>query len=387
MKIVHIAPNAPYNDGWGYQDNLLPKYHLKAGHEVTFIATDTAHVNGKIEKVPCETFVSKEGVRVMRLARKEYGSRVITSLCSKMDVYPVLKQLRPDLVFFPGLLSTTVFDAIRYKIRDNPGCVFVQDNHMDYFNQAYHKGLKFRVIRAWYRMVNRRSISSVAKVYGVTPLRKRYAEDYFHINKRKTDVLIMGADDEKLDFANRQAIRDKIREKYGVGDKDFLIVTGGKIDSGKNIHLLIRACADLSRVKLLIFGNAAESFKKEFAEIVASATNAIHIGWVDSDKVYDYFFAADLVAFPGTHSVLWEQACASKCPCLFKEWDGMDHVNNGGNSAFVSDVTVESLCAKIKDLQYTSAYHDMKKVAESNATDIYLYSHIAEKSVECVDLT
>ena len=385
MNIVHIAPNAPYNDGWGYQDNLLPKYHLKAGHDVTFIATNTAHVNGKIEKVPCDTFVSREGVRVIRLARKEYRWRVVTSLCSKMDVYPILKQQHPDLVFFHGLQSTTILDVIRYKKRDNPDCVIVQDNHMDYYNQAYHKGLKFRVIRAWYRMVNKLSISSVARVYGVTPLRKRYAEDYFAVSKSKTDILIMGADDDKLDFANRQAVRSKIRREYGVEDKDFLIVTGGKIDSGKNIHLLIRACANLPGVKLLVFGDATQSFKKEFTEIVDSAENVMHIGWVDSDKVYDYFFAADLVAFPGTHSVLWEQACASKCPCLFKELDGMDHVNNGGNSAFIADVTVESLSKKVAELQYTPAYYAMKEIAESDATDIYLYSHIAEKSVECVD--
>ena len=47
MKIVHIAPNATYNEGWGYQENLLPKYHAKLGHEVTLIITNIEHSNGK----------------------------------------------------------------------------------------------------------------------------------------------------------------------------------------------------------------------------------------------------------------------------------------------------------------------------------------------------
>ena len=43
MKIVHIAPNAPYNDNWGYQDNLLPRYQKKLGHDVTVIITNKMH--------------------------------------------------------------------------------------------------------------------------------------------------------------------------------------------------------------------------------------------------------------------------------------------------------------------------------------------------------
>ena len=53
MKIVHIAPSAPYNDHWGYQDNLLPKYQKKLGHEVTMITTNLMHRDGKIVETEC----------------------------------------------------------------------------------------------------------------------------------------------------------------------------------------------------------------------------------------------------------------------------------------------------------------------------------------------
>lgn len=95
------------------------------------------------------------------------------------------------------------------------------------------------------------------------------------------------------------------------------------------------------------------------------------------------FFAADLVVFPGQHSVLWEQACASKVPCVFEKWDGMEHVNNGGNARFIPDVTVTRLSEVIDKLKFTDEYYKMKAVAESHATDIYLYSNIAKKSIEC----
>ena len=109
----------------------------------------------------------------------------------------------------------------------------------------------------------------------------------------------------------------------------------------------------------------------------------MNIGWIESNKCYNYFFAADLVFFPGQHSVLWEQAAASKTPCVFSYWPGMQHVNNGGNSKFIHEISVESINEMIDKLLYTDEYKKMLEKAESDLTDVYLYSNIAKKSVEC----
>ena len=68
MKIVHIAPNATYNEGWGYQENLLPKYHAKLGHEVTLIITNIEHSNGKKVEVRPISYKSVDGFFVIRKA-------------------------------------------------------------------------------------------------------------------------------------------------------------------------------------------------------------------------------------------------------------------------------------------------------------------------------
>lgn len=384
MKIVHIAPNAPYNDYWGYQDNLLPKYHKKLGHDVTVITTNKMHKDGKIVETDCADYVLNDGVRVIRLKRKKYFHRVITNLKSKLLVFDYLKDIKPDFLFFHGLLSSTIFEVIKYKKEINPNCIIVQDNHLDYNIGSKAHTLLEKVFRSYYRNLNRRSINHISKVYGVTPWRKTYAEDYFGIPKEKTDVLIMGADDEKIDFANRERIRSKTREENDVSDTDFLIVTGGKIDKRKKIDTLMSAVCGMEGVKLLIFGQVADDVKADFERLINENSNIIYIGWVAAEKVYDYFFAADLVFFPGQHSVLWEQACAAKVPCVFEKWDGMEHVDNGGNSAFVSPITKDVLINKIKELHFTDEYFRMKEVAESDKTDIYLYSKVAEKSLEGV---
>ena len=381
MKIVHIAPNAPYNEGWGYQENLLTKYHQRLGHEVTLIITDTMHKEGKIVRTAEEDYVNADGVRIIRRAPKKYIVPLLTNLHAQMDVYPLLKEIAPDFIFFHGLLGTTIYQAVRYKKKDNPACVIVRDNHLDY--NIGTKCIRFRdkLIRAFHRRHNRRTMRYVNKVYGVTPWRKTYAEDYFATPKTKTDVLIMGADDEKIDFSSREKIRREIRAKYGVKDDEFLIVTGGKLDEKKKVRLLMQACKNLSGVKLLIFGNLADEEKAAFESLLSEAENIVYIGWIAADSVYDYFFAADLVAFPGQHSVLWEQACASKIPCAFARWEGMDHVDNGGNACFVEESSASAWQEAVKGLQFSERYAEMRSAARSQKTDVYLYSKIAEKSL------
>lgn len=384
MKILHIAPNSPYNDYWGYQDNLLPKYHKKLGHDVTIITTNTMHKDGKIVETDCGDYLLNDGVRVIRLAKKRYFHRKLTNMNSRLDIWSYLNDIKPDFIFFHGLVSTTIYDVIRYKKKINPDVVIVQDNHLDYNNGKSSKPWKDILIRAFYRHVNRKSIPYIDRVYGVTPWRKQYAEDYFKIPSSKTDVLIMGADDDKIDFAHREEIRQNIRKEYGIKESDFLIVTGGKIDKKKNVDLLMEACNKRPKVKLLIFGQVLDDVKEKFDILVKDNPNIIYIGWISADKVYDYFFAANIVVFPGGHSVLWEQACASKVPCVFKKWEGMEHVNNGGNSDFITQIAVKELLEKIETLEFTDKYYEMKSVAESDATDIYLYSNIAKKSLETI---
>ena len=384
MTIVNITPAAPYNDYWGYQDNLLPKYQKKLGHDVTVITTNLMHQDGGIAEIAPNDYRLNDGERIIRLKYKQYPVAVLTKLFSKLEIYELLKSIRPDFIFYHGLISNTIFDVIRYIRKDNPQCVLVQDNHFDYNIGSHSTGLKKLLGRGYFRFINRRANPYVSKVYGVTPWRKQYAEDYFRIPPEKTDVLIMGADDEKIDFANREQIRSDIRNQFGFTEDDFVIVTGGKIDRNKKTTLLMEACRNTDHVKLLIFGNVKEDVKQEFDEILSESENITYIGWIDADQVYNYFFASDLVFFPGQHSVLWEQACACKVPCVFEKWEGMEHVNNGGNSDFVSPVTVESLREKILELKYTDKYAKMKQIAESDKTDIYLYSRIAEKSLECI---
>lgn len=383
MRIVHIAPNSPYNDYWGYQENLLPKYQAKIGHDVIVITTILKQREGRIVDTEESEYQLTDGVKVIRRKWKKYPFRVLTNLCAKLSVKDLLKELHPDFIFFHGLVSTTIFEAIKYKKKENPSCIIVQDNHMDYYNSRSFSDLHGKIIRTFYRIIALRSIKDVERVYGVTPWRQQYARDYFNIPADKTDLLIMGADDEKIHFERKSEIRKEIREQYHIAEEDFLIVTGGKINESKKIHVLMEAVNKTDNVKLIVFGEIEPDIQEQINK--QKSNKNIMIGWIPAEKTYDYYLASDLVCFPGTHSVMWEQACACKVPCLFAKWDGMKHVNNGGNSDFIDDITAEGLQSKIEELQFTEKYYEMRENAESDKTNIYLYSNIARKSLEAVE--
>jgi glycosyltransferase involved in cell wall biosynthesis len=380
LKIIHIAPNAPYEEGWSYQENLLPKYQAKLGHQVILAVSTERHLEPK-QGGSFEDYRSPDGFRVVRQPITLYPLPFLRRVLQYLKVYDLLCEEKPDVIFHHGMISPTIRQVVRYKKQVNPDCVIIQDNHMDYNIGFTTDHLKGRLLQLIYRRLYRPTDRYIDKVYGVTPWRQQYAQKVFGVPAEKTDVLIMGADDDRLDFEHRDSFRTQIRQKYGIGDGEFLIVTGGKIDKKKKIHHLMDAVKDLDNVKLLICGTPTPDFTDEFIRHLNS--NVIDAGWIPSEQFYGFFFACDLAFFPGQHSVLWEQACASKVPCVFGKWEGMDHVDNGGNARFLDCDDPERVRELILQLRFTAEYEEMLAAARSDKTDIYLYSRIAEKSLEC----
>ena len=132
MNIVHVAPNAPYNEGWGYQENLLPKYQVRLGCNVSLIVTTGMHKDGVIINVNNEDYMSPDGFRVIRRPKHCPPIWKIGRLLEHIDVYDLLIELKPDMVFLHGLVSATIFQIAKYKRNYNSSLIIVADNHLDY---------------------------------------------------------------------------------------------------------------------------------------------------------------------------------------------------------------------------------------------------------------
>lgn len=381
MKIVHVCVQSPYNDYWGYQDNLLPKAHARLGHDVTVITTNTMHHEGKIVEVPASEYVLDDGVRIIRLPKIKLPIPFLNRFFSHYDTYSSLEKLSPDFIMMHGISSLTIMDISKYKKR-HPKCQLVADNHLDDINTGF-KSQKSQLIRLFIKVINKTFVHNFSRVFCVTPTRIEYAVNKLGVPRSKCELLVMGGDDEKIDFENQSAIRNRLRNEYNISAEDFLIVTGGKIDRLKNIHLLMEAVIGLpvSTVHLVVFGEADKDMVSDI-NILSQDKKLTNIGWIPSEKAYDWFLASDLAVFPGTHSVLWEQAVASSIPCVFKYWTGMDHVDVGGNCKFLYRDSKDEIAEVITDIMGNpSLYEQMKSTAVQKGIFEFSYLEIAKRAI------
>lgn len=382
MKIVHLCLQAPYNDYWGYQDNLLPKYHRKQGHDVTVITTNTMHEKGKIVSVDTNDYTLSDGQRIIRLNYEKFRLKKFGLLLKYFKIYNILCEIKPDFIMVHGLGNISVLQVAKYVRKVNPSCRVVADNHMDFYNGVgllTPRQLPFRIL---YRLVNAKMQKYYSIVFGITPWRVDYMQKIFGIKKSKSQMLIMGGDDEKIAFEKRDKLREEIRKKHNIDSDAFLIVTGGKIDKTKNIHLLMEAVinTDADNIALIVFGQANAEMEQEIAELAKNLRIRV-IGWVSADEAYDYFLASELVVFPGTHSVMWEQACACGVPCVFKHWEGMHHVDVGGNCEFLYEDSAEEMKKIIEDIvEDKEKYAKMKNAAQKGIKE-FSYNEIAKRAI------
>lgn len=222
------------------------------------------------------------------------------------------------------------------------------------------------------------------KFYGVLPARVDFLKDVYGLPEEKIELLLMGADDDKVKEAKNLKIREKIRAQNGISKDDFLIMTGGKIDKAKRQTLLLMEAVNQikdERVKLIVFGSVEDELKTDFFKLV-DGERIKYLGWIESDETYKYFASADLVVFPRRHSVFWEQTAALGIPMIVKFWEGTTHVDLGGNCKFLYKDSVEEIKESILELlRDKNLYNNMKKVAQKGIIT-FSYLNIAKQSLK-----
>lgn len=384
MKILHIALSCFYVEGLGYQENLLPKYHKLLGNDVVILTSDFTNSHlGDPKYAGLREYDNDDSIHVIKLERNEpriFGREL--RLDRYDGVYEAMERVKPDLIFIHGLTALADLPIAKY-LRKHKNVTAYADQHADYYNTPIQTAKQRAVMRLLWRPVIKKLAKPVKKFWGTTPWRCRYMEEVYRLPADKIGLLVMGADNRRIDFARQTAIRTRTRAALGLSEDDFVVVSGGKIDRIKNIHLLMQAVKELhaDKLKLIVFGSVTEDMRDE-VDALSADPHIRNVGWLDAGAVYDYFLAAELAVFPGTHSVLWEQACGCGIPCVFKKWEGMQHVSSGGNAVLLDDVTVDALASVLRDL-YTDRerYRKMKRRAMA-CKDEFSYEEIAKKAIE-----
>lgn len=384
MNIVHLCLSGMITEGWTYQENMLIKYHQLMGHKVTVVTSQwIRNENGGVSKFEKTDYIGEYEARYIRLPimnNDQIGNR----FKRYRGLPEALEEANPDILFihnfqFLDILKVTDFAKKHPEIR------VYADNHNDFSNSARGFMSRYILHGVIWKYCAKRIEPFIRKFYGVLPVRVDFLETVYGFPKQKCELLIMGGDDEMVQRAAQPEVRSRIRAQYGIAEDDFLIVTGGKIDAFKTQTLLLMEAVQKlphERVRLIVFGSVAQDLK-ERVETLADGKRVQYIGWVQATDSYDYFAAADLVVFPGRHSVFWEQVAAQGIPMLVKDWPGTHHVDLGGNVQFLREDSAGEIRLAIENLiAHPEVYQRMKSVAVEKGMKEFSYAAIAKRAIE-----
>ena len=384
-RVLHICLAINYLEGWAYQENMLPAAHKELGYDVHIIAAEQYYDEHKkiIVNRPIGEYVNNDGVVVHILKGVTMNYSLNRILPKVKGLYKAISSINPDIIFWHGLdpCSYNSYQVSWYKKKHSEVKLFA-DCHADYYNRRFNDHpLKCKIdvliSRFWYFPF----FKQANKIWGTTPWREVFLKSEYHLADIKVGCLIMGADDKHIVGKNKRDVRFRIREKYSIPQDAFMIVSGGKLDSRKNIHFLCSAVKKIGEpIHLLLFGKPTPDMEPVYNKY-NDCKNITQLGWIDGSSTYDLFLAADLACFPGSHSVLWEQSVACAVPGIYKYWDYMTHVNECGNATFIKDVSEVTLKEEIVSLLNATKYQSMKDAANKCASR-FLMSYVAKTAIE-----
>jgi len=325
MKIVHCCfGNEHYLDTWGYQQNTLPLYHAKLGHETIVMAS-----NDVFPIMAGEDLIST----IKQKGNSYYNGLVKVRRCSSFfprnihlqmakGLYDLLEEEKPDIVFFHGSLNFSILPCVRYRKKHTSTTLFV-DSHADLMNVNSSRLYKCLYFGFFWTIIHHFCQRHVDKYFGVTIGRCDFLKQYFHINPSNVELLPIGAD---VDSTCQKEDVLKLRKRYGFDSGDLIIVHGGKLDERKGTVNLIKAYRQLRNttcvnLKLVLFGKLEDpNIAHELGEDI------VVYEWLSRQQVFELLRMADLAVWPIHHTTLIEDCVASGLPYLIRKTETTAHL-------------------------------------------------------------
>ncbi len=348
MKIVHISES--YIEGWGYQENLLPLYQKRAGHDVVVIS-DNEHLKYIQNKELAEKIAKRgneyeyDGIKIYKIIT--YLNTSSTSFFCR-GLYKILKCEQPDMIFHHNVNCSTLPIAARYK-RHHPQVRLYADNHADWINESKNK--------LWHTMYYDTLMpctvwclgDMVDNYIGVSPLRCLYLNKVYRVPEKKVRFLPIGCDTAGAEQVTES--REELRRQYQIGNDDFVVVSGGKLDRSKGTLALIAACENLkarmANMHMVLFGKIDDEVTK-----VAQSHDWITMeGWCDRRKTLSLLKMADVACWPWLHTTLIEDSVASGIPLVVKMSDNVSHFAKEQAGVFMDKGDVDELMKALLEVK------------------------------------
>ena len=380
MKIVHITEN--YIEGWGYQENLLPLYQKRAGHDVVVIS-DNDHLKYAQNPELADRIINRgteyelDGIKNYKI--KTYFATSTSSFLCK-GVYAVLKKEKPDIIFHHNLNTSTLSVAAMYKKR-HPEVKLYVDNHADWINESknrlWHLFYYDFLLPLHVKLLGNR----INYYIGVSPLRCQYLHDVFRVPQNKIRFLPIGCDTDQAVQISES--REDLKKQFDIDSRSYVIVTGGKIDKSKGTLTLIDACIELRRkgenVHLVLFGKIDD----EVRSYAARHSWITLLGWCDRKMTLSLLKMADVACWPWLHTTLIEDSVASGTPLVIKMSDNVSHFAKEKTGVFMKCGDVKELTNALSNAIIHNGTYRNNAVLARNKYSYAMLVHLLENEIFC----
>lgn len=331
MKVLHCCLSQFYIDGYGYQENTLPRLNKEAGHDVMIVASTETYQNGKLAYLESSSYFTEYGVPIIRMA---YCDWMIKPIAKKLRIHPafkrVLNDFAPDVIMFHGTCGYEIKTAAEYA-NAHPTVKFYVDSHEDFNNSARTAFVRVMLYDLFYRPLIRHALHSIRKVLYITEETRAFCSKQLKIPDSKLEYYPLGG---FLQSDEQYAVfRSEYRNKIGANAGELIILHTGKLGKRNRTLDLLTAFSQVrdKRLRLIITGLLKPEIETAAKRLIDSDDRIQYLGWVPVEELQKYLCCADMYAQPGSQSATMQQAVCCRCAILLYPYES--HLALLGNNA------------------------------------------------------
>lgn len=369
MKIAIIRKKYTYHGGAeGFSGRFIDLLAAE-GHEIHIFAIQwqAEKVNGNVHfhKVPAITFISF--LRDLTFAISSYI--LLRRQRKYFDIIQTHDKTLYQDIYRAGDGCHIEWLQQRWKRTGLTGKISIICNPYHWLilwlERAIMRGNRFRVIIAISNMVK----NNIIQHHGVAP--------------DKIEVLYNGVDLDRFNPENRGEYRRAIRERYGMTEKDFVILFVGSGFERKGVKYLLQAVESVpGPVAVMIVGKGKKPIFSPHDKGWPFQRKQKIVFCGPQKDIEQFYAAADIFVFPTMYEPFGNvhlEALASGLPVITTKNSGAAEIIADGEQGFVIDrpEDVASLSEKVKYfLQHRdrgeSMSHNARKLAEKFSHDRHI---------------
>jgi len=382
VKILHLVNY--YHENFGYQENWLPHYQQRLGHEVLIVAADRYFPFPNYKQTVGDRLGSRvvgtgesvdNGVKIVRVKTLfEIPKRAIVVY----NFYKTLKEFDPEIIHLHGAtnlnISFVMWYAFFYKVK-----IFI-DCHSDFqvvrYNSMFNRIYYFFWKRFYKCSISRKLIN---RFLPITEESREFLNKCLGISDEDMTINYLGVDLNRFKWKNPKEADEKL----------IWIVNAGKQYPAKRIDFILKVLEEIvfgcKRVdfRLILIGSRDEEYDQALAPLISKLKDYIvEVPFLSNEKLVEYYSKADWGIWPGIPSNTIQEAMACETAIVLPDNKAVSHLVDG-NGFLIKENQEEIEVAK-KIVEYSSYKKELSKMKDrsSSLAQKYSWENIAKESLE-----